>query len=148
MKTITTLLLLTLCIGFTSAQESKNETIKSFLNDIITLNAGDLSAYSPITSFNKIAIEKATKSIVITKENINNSINEAKNYKACIITVDSHTIVKITDFNKTIMSGSWGCKMPYGTGYIQKGNLNFKEDYINNIIGKPGSQRRMMYLFN
>ncbi len=148
MKTITTLLLLTLCIGFTSAQESKDETIKSFLSDIITLKAGDLSAYSPITSFNKIALEKAAKTIVITKENINSSINEAKNYKACVITVDAHTIVKITDFNKTIMSGSWGCRMPYGTGYIQKGSLDLKEDYINNIIGTPGSQRRIMYLFN
>ena len=47
-----------------------------------------------------------------------------------------------------IQSGSWGACMPYAKGYIKKGSLIEKEDYINNIIGIPDSQLRKVYLFN
>jgi len=131
-----------------ATSQSRNDVIiQKFTEGIISISDGELSAYSPISSFNKIALEKATKSVVITKDNIASLIVEARSYKHCIITVGTHTIAKITDLNKTIMSGSWGSRLPYGEGYVQKGTLNLKQDYINNIIGIPDSQRRMMFLF-
>ena len=56
-------------------------------------------------------------------------------------------IVKVTDMNNKVISGSWCCRIPFGEGYIQKGELTFKLDYLNNIIGIPDSQRRMIFLF-
>jgi len=38
--------------------------------------------------------------------------------------------------------------MPHAEGYIKKGGLTYKKDYINNIIGLPDAQERTMYLFN
>ena len=37
--------------------------------------------------------------------------------------------------------------MPYAEGYIQKGKLIPQSDYINNIIGRPDLQQRVMFLF-
>lgn len=147
MKTVFTFLFVFGMILSLTAQESKDVTIKEFTEGIVTFSDGDLNVSSPISSFNKIALEQASKSIVLTKENMAASLLEAKKYKACIITVGVYTIVKVSDFSKTIMSGSWGCRVPFGSGYVQKVTLNFKEDYINNIIGVPNSQRRMMFLF-
>ncbi len=134
--------------GVAHAQENKAELVKELLSGTLDINIEDLNANSPISSINKLAFEKAEKTIALTKDNIKVSLQEAKRYKNCIVTVGVHTIVLITDKNKTIMSGSWGCRMPYGQGYVQKGTLNFKEDNINNIIGVPDTQRRVMFLFN
>ncbi len=148
MKKVSIVLAVILCFGLTNAQEAKDVAIKNLTEGIITFSDGELSAYNPISSVNKAAVKQAAKTIVLTKENIAESLVEAKKYKACIITVASHTVAKITDFNKTIMSGSWGCKLPFADGYIQKATLISKQDYVNNIIGIPDSQRRTMFLFN
>ena len=75
-------------------------------------------------------------------------LEEVKNYSYCIIFVSNHTLVKVNDFNDCIQSGSWGACMPKGKGYIIKGKWNYKEDYINNIIGRAGDgQKRVAYLF-
>ncbi len=148
MKTNFILLLLVSIFALNSnAQQAKDEVIKEFTSNVVSYENEEVNIYSPISSFNKIAYKQAAKSIVLTKDNMAASLEEAAGYKTCIITVGVHTIVKVTDMNKKIMSGSWGCKIPYGEGYVQKGNLNKKEDYLNNIIGVPNSQRRMMYLF-
>jgi len=65
-----------------------------------------------------------------------------------VVTVGFHTIVKVSDFENCIQSGFWGVCMPYAEGYIQKGSLAPQKDYLNNIIGKPDAQERMMFLFN
>ncbi|GAF05420.1 hypothetical protein [Saccharicrinis fermentans] len=141
-------LLLTAVISFSAfSQKSKSEIIKEFSSGVIDYGELTLNEYSPISSFNKIAYDQADKSITLTKENMASALSEAVAYKACFISVGTYTLVKVTDFNKKVMSGSWGCKLPFGEGYIQKGTLLHKEDYLNNIIGVPSSQRRMMFLF-
>ncbi len=147
MKLLFTGLLFFMTIGVVKAQENKAELIKDLTDGVISLEISDLNESSPISSINKLAFDQAAKSIVLTKENIAGSLEEAKSYKACVITVGVHTIVVIENLSKAIKSGSWGCNMPWGKGFIQKGSLNFKEDYINNIIGMPDGQRRMMFLF-
>ncbi len=147
MRSIFTFLWISLITVSGMAQQSKDAVIKEFAAGVVSFEEGELNEHSPIASFNKVAYSQAEKSIVITKENMAQSITEAAGYKTCIITVGTHTIAKVTNFGKSVMSGSWGCKMPYGQGYIQKGTLSFKEDFLNNIIGIPDTQRRMMYLF-
>ncbi|MCK4678142.1 MAG: hypothetical protein KAT48_08435 [Bacteroidales bacterium] len=150
MKTITLASFLILAMNFTAinAQDTKANTIKEFLTDVISLENERVSSDTPIKSFNEIAKTKAAKTIIITKENIKESLTEAKDYKYCVITVGLHTIVKVSDFENCIQSGSWGTCMPYAEGYIQKGSLVPQKDYLNNIIGRPDAQERMMFLFN
>ena len=147
MKVKITCLLLVLFASIIEAQENKADLIKDLTEGVIEINSSDLNENSPISSINKLAYEQASESIILTKENIKEALNKARSYKNIIITVGVHSIVVVNDINKTKMSGSWGCKMPWGKGYIQKGIMNFKEDYINNIIGIPDAQRRMMFLF-
>ncbi len=147
MKLLFTSLLFFMTLGIVKSQDNKAELIKDLTEGVISVNLADIHESSPISSINKLAFDQAAKSIVLNKENISGSLDEAKSYKACIITVGVHTIVLVENLSKTIRSGSWGCNMPWGKGFIQKGSLNFKEDYINNIIGIPDNQRRMMFLF-
>ena len=37
--------------------------------------------------------------------------------------------------------------MPFVEGYIKKGKLNYKKDYMNNVIGTPDGQQRVAYFF-
>lgn len=133
----------------TFAQETKTDLLKSFLSEVITIESSDLSAHEPITGVAALAVQKATKQITLTKENISEALADAKSHKHVIIIVGNHTIVKVTDLDDCTQSGAWGACMPMGTGYIQRsGQLNEKEGYINNIIGIPDSQQRTMYLFD
>ncbi len=134
-------------LTYVNAQQTKDAVIIELIGDVLTVNSGEISPYSPISSFNKLAGAKADKSIILTKENIQESLNEAQNYGSCFITVGTHTIVRVTNFKASVKSGSWGVNMPYGKGFVQKGDLTTKEGYINNIIGTPDSQRRIMFLF-
>ena len=147
MRTTITFLFICLFTAMSYAQLSKPETVKAFTAEAVDYSGAELNEHSPISSFNKIAYEQADKAIVITKDNMAASIQEAASYKTCIITVGTHTIAKVTNMSKKIMSGSWGCRIPLGEGYIQNNGLTHKEDYLNNIIGTPNSQRRMMFLF-
>ena len=38
--------------------------------------------------------------------------------------------------------------MPTVEGYIKKGKLNYKKDFMNNVIGIPDKQERVAYFFN
>ncbi len=150
MRTIFLASFLILIMNFTSlnAQDSKASTIKDFLKDVISLENENISNVTPIKSFNEIAKTKAEDAIIITKENIGEALKEAQQYKYCVVTVGLHTIVLVSDLENCKQSGSWGICMPYGEGYIQKGSLSPQKDYINNIIGVPDAQERMMFLFN
>ena len=101
-----------------------------------------------IVRFTEVADSTAERSLVLTKESAERIFAEAKNYKHCIIITGEHTVVKVTDLTKRQASGSWAIDMPYGEGYVKKGTLTFKEDYVNNIFGRPDSQKRKVYLFN
>ena len=84
----------------------------------------------------------------LTKENVDEILEIAKEYKSCYITVGIHTIVRITNLEDCSPSGAWGTRMPKGKGYVQRaGVLNEKVDYIKNIIGRPDSQTRKVFLF-
>ncbi|NOU62016.1 hypothetical protein [Marinifilum caeruleilacunae] len=136
-------------IGFTlSAQNTKLEVLKEFVAGAVNFNDEFADLGQPIITINKLAEAQADKTIELTKDNIEETLEMAKSYKTCIITVGVHTIVKITDFEDCSPSGAWGASMPMGKGYVQKaGVLNEKNDYIKNIIGRPGSQVRKVFLF-
>jgi hypothetical protein len=150
MKKITTIIIGVLVMGLSqlNGQNSDGETMKEFLKGIAAFDSENSSSLSTIQLVDAIAGQKAAKSVSITSENIKDALKEAKQYKYCIITVEGHTIVKVTDYENCSQSGSWGVCMPFGEGFIRKGSLLANKDYINNIIGKPDSQARMMYLFN
>ncbi len=147
MKILFTILFIIFPYSAIHAQEDKAQLVNDLIADVMTISKADLNAASPIASVNKLATVQADKSIVLTKDNMEKSLEEAKDYKACLITVGDHTVVVVSDFDKRITSGSWKCKMPFGKGYVQKGTMNFKEDYLNNIIGVPDTQKRIMFLF-
>ena len=101
-----------------------------------------------IIRFTEVADSIADRSLVLTKENAKNIFKEAQKYKHCIVITGEHTVVKITDFGNNKASGSWGTAMPFGEGYVKKGNLTYMEGYVNNIFGRPDGQKRRIYMFN
>lgn len=129
----------------TLVKKDKNSTIVTdFLKDINSLQ----EVKDPINQFQIEATKSALKSINLTKENVKEVLKEAEKYTFLVIIVENHTIVKVTDISNCQDSGSWACCMPYATGFIKRGNLEYKEDYCNNIIGVPGTQKRVAYFFN
>jgi len=144
--TLFTLLILITSCSKTTKQESNNGPDSVLLEDITLLE--NKKYKTPIITFKDFATSNSEKTITLTKKNISQSLSEAKNYKHCVIIVGIHTIVKISDLKNCKQSGSWGACMPHAEGYIKKGGLTYKKDYINNIIGLPDAQERTMYLFN
>lgn len=130
-----------------TATTTENVIVVNFLNDISTLEDNATEGKNPIVTFIAEAKQTADKSDNLTKANINDLLAEAKAYKHCVITTGDHTIVKITDLSDCKQSGSWGACIPFAEGYIKKGDLEKQKDYLNNIIGRPDDQERMMFLF-
>lgn len=124
--------------------ETETALVKNFLNDVSSL---EVEKKNPIESFINGAESEATKIVTFTKNNAEDALKEAANYKHQVITVGNHTIVKINDLENCKASGSWGACMPYAKGFIKKGDLVAQEDYINNIIGMPDDQERKLFLF-
>lgn len=122
-----------------------NITSIPFLEDVKNLE-NDTSK-NPIQDFKK-SIENSVKEVInVNKNNIKESLIKAKDYKYAVIIVEDHTIIKITDLSNCKPSGSWNACMPIGEGYIKKGELQYQNDYINNIIGLPDDKERLLYLF-
>lgn len=124
---------------------SKTTIVSDFLTDISSLEK--IEGENPIVLFQSAAENKADKVMTISKENIEEVLTTAKDYNNLVIITGDHTLVKVTDVENCKPSGSWAACMPFGSGYIKKGALSFKEDYINNIIGLPDSQVRKAYFF-
>ena len=141
-----------LCLGLflagsLSAQIKNNNIVADFLNDAKSIN--EVNANRPIAAMKRVAELTAASQTSLSKENMAQVLEEAKSYKYLLIITGSHTIVKITDLEDCTQSGSWGTCMPKGEGYISRGGeLTYYDDYINNIMGTPGSQSRMAYFFN
>ncbi|MCF8365770.1 MAG: hypothetical protein K9H16_08315 [Bacteroidales bacterium] len=130
-------------------EQSKTTTLKTFLAGIITFQDGDVNEAEPLINIKILADSNADKKIELTKENILAALDEIGKYKNAVIIVGIHTIVKITDAKNCKQSGAWAACMPFGSGLIQKsGAFISSEDYINNIMGIPDSQKRTLYLFN
>ena len=122
-----------------------NITAIPFLKDVKNLEKD--TSKNPIETFKK-DVESSVKEVIkINKDNIKEALLKAKDYKYAVIIVEDHTIIKITDLSNCKPSGSWSACMPNGEGYIKKGELQYKNDYINNIIGLPDDKERLLYLF-
>jgi len=151
MKFIIIFSLLVFTLGCTSDNkessdsESGSDIVTNFLNDVTSIE--DVESKNPIVSFQESAAKIAEKVESITKDNIVDILEEAKEYKHCVIIIEDHTIVKIKDIEDCKQSGSWSACMPFAEGYIKKGELSYEEDYMNNIVGRPDSQERTAYLF-
>ena len=143
------IILLVACSLSSHAQNTKTAVLKQFISDIFTLDDSKLNQQQPIISINEIAQTKASKTFEIDRESISKALIEAKNYKHCLIIVDGHTLIRVVNFKDNSPSGAWHTAMPLSKAYIQKaGVLHEKKDYLKNLIGRPDSQVRMMYLFN
>ena len=150
MKKIAMGLIVILALGLIYIKASGNnaDKVKGFLDGIVNLEGIKINSKEPIKSIKTALLNQATKTINLNKSNIKTSLDEAKQYKTCILIAGNYTIVKITDFNDCKQSTSWATCMPEGEGYLQKdGSLNHVSDQINNIIGKPGTQNQIMCLF-
>jgi len=150
MKQFSTLLLFIAILTFSisCSQNKKPEKVKKLVNDIIQIEPDKLSGTEPITQLDKIAAEKADKTIMIYKENIAQSLEEAHNYNKILIVVGTHTLIKIVNLDDCQKSNAWGTCMPKGIALIQKsGSFEKETGYINNFIGMPDGQTRKMYLF-
>lgn len=128
-----------------SKEQSNSNLVTEFLANTNSLEASE--SKNPIVEFQKLAQDAAAKTMKFDKSNISNLLTQAKDYKYLVITVEDHTIVKITNLEDCNNSGSWGACMPHGEGYIKKGKLVSQDDYINNIMGRPDDQKRQAFLF-
>ncbi len=129
-----------------SASNEETAIVQDFLQDISSLESIDRK--TPITDFQKAANIVASKILELDKNNIETVLSEAKTYENCVIITGNHTIIKVLDFDDCKQSSSWAFCMPFGEGYIKKGELVSQKDYINNIIGIPDNQKRTVFLFN
>lgn len=134
------------CAGSPKKDVPATELVNAFLEAPKSLE--ETSAPNPIVAFQEAAAETADKVITLDKDNIKEVLEEASEYKHCVITTEDHTIVLIDDLGDCKTSGSWEACMPHAEGYIKKGDLEFQDDYANNIIGRPDDQERTVYLFN
>lgn len=124
----------------------QENTVTKFLIDVKSLES-DTNA-NPIVAFKDLAEEIAKDKIILSKKNIKKVLIKSKEYSSCVIVTGNHTIVKILSFDNCQQSGSWEACMPTVEGYIKKGKLNYKKDFMNNVIGKPDKQERVAYFFN
>ena len=124
---------------------NENNVVSNFLSDVKSLES-DTNTNS-IVAFKELAEEIADNKMVVSKKNIKKVLIKSKDYSNCVIVTGNHTIVKIISFDNCQQSGSWEACMPFVEGYIKKGKLNYKKDYMNNVIGTPDGQQRVAYFF-
>lgn len=129
-----------------SSAQTNGDKITELLGNVLKIDKDKINADRPIANINLLAAQQSDTMIVLTKQNINDVFSMAKTYESCIISVERHTILLIDSWSNCIQSGSWGYCMPHGVGFIQRGEMTKKEDFINNIIGVPDSQRRTVFL--
>ena len=124
----------------------QDNIVSRFLSDVKSLESDTNT--NPIVAFKELAEEMAKDKMVISKKNIKKVLIKSKEYSNCVIVTGNHTIVKIISFENCQESGSWKAFMPSVEGFIKKGKLNFKKDFMNNVIGIPDNQERLAYFFN
>ncbi|MGF7138694.1 hypothetical protein [Roseimarinus sediminis] len=126
----------------------KPAQIKALLDEVHLIAMSELEGAEPIAAVDDLLSDADDKTIVLTRENIQESLEEAVQYRYVIIIVENHTLVRITNLNDCSQSGVWEACMPYGRGLIQySGELREETGYINQLIGVPDGQLRKMYLF-
>jgi len=132
------------CDSKTKLKEDGNENnvVSNFLSDVQSLEI-DTNTNS-IVAFKELAEEIADNKMVVSKKNIKKVLIKSKDYSNCVVVTGNHTIVKIISFDNCQKSGSWEACMPFVEGYIKKGKLNYKKDYMNNVIGTPDGQQEYL----
>jgi hypothetical protein len=123
----------------------ESNVVSNFLIDVKSLEI-DTNTNS-IVAFKELAEKIADNKMVVSKKNIEKVLIKSKDYSNCVFVTGNHTIVKIISFDNCQKSGSWKACMPFVEGYIKKGKLNYKKDYMNNVIGTPDGQERVAYFF-
>lgn len=147
------LVILALIIFTACSQGTKNGNTDSmdpsivgeFLQNTDILENAEVK--NPIASFSELADDQAIDKMDLDKKSIADLLEKAKEFSHTVIIVEDHTIVKITDLSDCTKSTSWGACMPLCEGFIKKGDLIKKVDYLNNIIGLPDGQKRTAYFF-
>lgn len=143
----TMLFTMIIAIGIYANSQSNAETLKTFLSDVISFEEVTLDANRPMSKIRQLASVQADTFFVVSKDNMDSVLKTALAYQHCLIFTGSHTIVRVVDLNDCIQSGSWGACMPMSEGFIQRGEMEKKADYSNNIIGMPDKQKRVLFLF-
>lgn len=136
------------CVQDKKVNETENHTnsiATDFINDISSLES--VKGADCITQLKESAENSASKEMTLSKENIEEYYDLISSGAKGLIIVENHTAVVIDNVQDCKNSGSWGACMPMGIGYIKRGNLEEQEDYINNIIGTPDSQKRVGFVF-
>ena len=144
--------ILSLSIGVFACSESQKqkstvadqETSLQFIQDPDVLEDVD----KPIQSFVLGANETATKAFEFEKRNAAELLGMVPEFAHAVIVVEDHTVILIRKDGDCKESLAWETCMPRGTGYIKRsGELVEQDDYLNNIIGLPDDQERMIYFF-
>jgi len=136
---------LLIACGQAPASEDAQTLLKNTLEDLDAIESVEKG--NPIVKFKEAAEASADETQSLTKNNIKDVLEMAQEFDAVFIVVEDHTLVKLEDLGDCSNSGSWAACMPKGEGYIKRGDLVEKEDYINNIIGTPDDQQRTVYFF-
>lgn len=139
------LLVMMSCSSNNESESSSSRMVTNFMNDIRSLDR--IESKNVISDFATEAKKIADETMDLDKETMFDFLALGKEYSHGIIIVGNHTIVRIDDFENCNQSSSWAACMPFGEGYIKKGDLEFKKEFINNIIGRPDKQKRVGYLF-
>ena len=113
---------------------NKKNIVSEFLRDINSLKSD--TNINPIAAFKEMAKDLATEIIVVSKDNIESILIKSRDYSNCVVVTANHTIVKIKSVDDCQQSGSWKVCMPYVEGYIKKGKLDYKKDYMNNVFNE------------
>ncbi len=146
MKTLFFTLFLSLSVM--ADAQSKTDTIAAFLDGVINFQEVEVNNHNPVSTVGDLAAQQADTVIFLTRNNVNETFNQAKEYNYTLIVVGIHTAALVTSWEDCVQSGAWGVCMPMGKGYVKRGNLEKERGYINNIIGIPDNQNRKVYLFN
>jgi len=81
----------------TSTENTETKIVANFLNDIASLEDNNVKGQNPIATFIAEAKQSAHKSAKLTKDNMKDLLQAAKDYSHCVITTGEHTIVKVKD---------------------------------------------------
>ncbi len=135
------------CGSSNGGGEEEGSFVQALLEDVSILTMEPVDGPTSIADYAALAKDEAANSYKFDKGNIKEMLREGMQYRKAIIIVGDHTLVVVNSFADCKPSGSWGGCMPLAKGYIKKGKYVYQEDYINNIIGRPDDQKRVVYFF-
>jgi hypothetical protein len=142
------ILIFIVAIGSSCKTADNNTEVSRFVSDVFSINPDELTGSDPIVRISNYASQKADKMISIDKTNIAEAMLEASKYKNSVLVVGNHTLIRIKKFDDCQKSTAWAANMPKGTALVRKnGAFEKHSDYINNLMGRPDGQSRMLYLF-